>query len=510
MEGTEKTETLSEEEELHKEHLRIDTKAKYISIRETVGYVMFDSSKTFGIDQYAQRFLLDVVKIDLGWQTIITAINSVWDIINDSFIGVIVDKTRTRFGKFRPYLIAFAIPGTIGTIFYWLTPMLFNTNPLNFSKAIYWLILAMLREGGGTFRTVAETGLLSTVTPNPEERMGILTKSELFSSFYENIPEWAMSIFIDLINNRVVNISMRSLYVFVGVSTAIVCCFLAMYCFLVTKERVQQSIEKPSVKQGIQTIIHNRPMLMLMLSDLLSSFTVDTGIDNYYIDVLGSSFIKTIITAPSALTYYASFGYAGWARKKFSTKQIWIFTAHFGDLLSIIVYLIGSIGGKGQGGFYQNIWIMVPVLMMKDAIWKATYGIRKIIPRELFNEAMDYCEWKMGYRTEGMTFAAKSMLTKIIKNTNNTLKTLFLKMIGYNLEAGFGKQSDRTKYLLFAMSTIVPALTELISVFPKFFYNIDHDMREKMYSELMDIRACRQMAYEEKDAKAISDFEGVE
>lgn len=474
---------------------RIDMKRRYVRTGETVGYVLFDSSKTLNIDTYAQRFVLDVVKIDLGWQTIITGINSVWDIINDSFIGVIVDKTRTRYGKFRPWLMAFAIPGTIGALIYWLTPMLFGPEPRSVSKAVFWLILCLLREGGSTFRGISETGLLATVTPNPEERLSILTKSELFSSFYENIPEWAMSILIDLVNKKKIGITMKNLYAGMGSVMTLISGAMAIYCFLVTKERVQQSIEKPDLKTGFLTIVKNRPMLMLMLSDFLEAFTITTGMDNYYLDVLGSMFIKTVITAPGSVTYYASFIYAGWARRRFSTKQLWIFTTHFGDLLMIIVYLIGSIGGKGEKGFYRNIKIMLPTLILRDSIFKATYGIKKIMPRELFNEALDYCEWKNGIRTEGMTSAAKGMLTKIIKNTKNTLQLFMLKLIGYDLSAEYGGQSNRTKYLMFVMCTIVPTLSGLISIIPKFLYNISHAEREQMYAELESQRAAQQLSF---------------
>lgn len=106
--------------------LNINQNRRYVSTKETIGYVLFDSSKTFTINQYTTRFLLDVVKIDLGWQTVINAINSVWDIVNDSIIGAVVDKTRTRYGKFRPYLVIFGLLGTFGTVFYWLTPMFFG------------------------------------------------------------------------------------------------------------------------------------------------------------------------------------------------------------------------------------------------------------------------------------------------------------------------------------------------------------------------------------------------
>lgn len=475
----------------------INRNRSYVSAKETVGYILFDSSKTFNIDTYSTRFLLDVVKIDLGWQTIINAINGVWDIINDSFIGAIVDKTRTRYGKFRPYLIIFGLLGTLGTVFYWLTPMFFGNNPFDVNKFIYWLLLAMLREGTGTFRSISETGLIATVTPNPKERLGILTKSEFFSSFYEMIPEAALAVMIDLVNHGIVKSTLRTVYVSIGVVTTLISGLFALFCFLNTKERVQQTIERPSIKQGLRSIFDNKPVKIIMLSDLLTSLTINTGMDNYYIDVLGSLFIKNIVNIPTIPTYYFSFTYISWARKKFSTKQLWIFSLHFDNILSIIVFFLGSIGGKGTGGWFRSVKIMMPLLMAKEAIWQSTFGVKKTIPREIFNEAMDYCEWQNGYRTEGMTIAAKNMITKLVGNTNRAFKTLILKKIGYDISAGFGKQSDSTKYFLFVLTTLVPAITGLISVIPKFFYNINSEKREQMYEELTQRRVLAQKSFDE-------------
>lgn len=100
---------------------------------------------------------------------------------------------------------------------------------------------------------------------------------------------------------------------------------------------------------------------------------------------------------------------------------------HFDNSLTLIVFFLSSIGGKGSGGWFRSVKIMIPLMMVKEAVWQSTFGIKKTIPREIFNEFMDYCEWKNGYRTEGMTIAAKNMITKIVANTNRSFKTLIFK-----------------------------------------------------------------------------------
>ena len=92
---------------------------RYVGTKETVGFVLWDAAQSLNINTYSTRFITNIVKIDLGYQAIAKAINSVWDIVNDIFTAAIVEKTRTRWGKFRPYMLGLAVPGCVLTLIYW-------------------------------------------------------------------------------------------------------------------------------------------------------------------------------------------------------------------------------------------------------------------------------------------------------------------------------------------------------------------------------------------------------
>ncbi len=463
---------------------------RYVGTRETLSYVAFDVSKSFNISTYNDRFLFDVLKIDLDLISIINLINGIWDVINDTFIGAIVDKTRTRWGKFKPYLITFAIPGTLGACIYWMMPLFFNDDPMNMMKFVFFLILALVREGTDTFRGIAETGMLATITPHPVDRTRLITKANFFSGFVEKLPELLMGATIDLVNHKVLDISMKGVYVGMGVFTTIVSGLLALWFFLSTRERVIQSEERPSIKQGIQSILNNKPILLITLSEFLGAFSIGSGMNNYYIDVLGSISWKSVVGIPGGLVSNASYAYVGWARRRFSTKALWIAGGSLGDILFAGVYCLGCIGGKGPNGWYRKTSVMVPLLMVQETLFMSVYGIRKVIPSEMFNEAMDYCEWKNGYRTEGMTATTKGLAKKLVGTFSGSAKTFLMKRFGYDLSKGYGLQSDETKFALYTMAMIMPFLTGgLFSIIPKLFYDLTGDKRERMYEELLARRA---------------------
>ena len=132
--------------------------------------------------------------------------------------------------------------------------------------------------------------------------------------------------------------------------------------------------------------------------------------------------------------------------------------------------------------------VMIPVMMIEEFVEMWVYGLRHVIPDELYNEAMDYCEWKNGYRVEAMTGVAKGLVTKMQAVVMNSVKSFILAKIGYVQGQAIGTQSDSAKWWLFALGTGIPIITSAFGIIPKFFYPIDNKMRARMYNDLTERR----------------------
>lgn len=157
---------------------------RYVGNNETAAYIAQDFADSFSIGKYGNRFIWDVVKIDFKINGIVTLFTGAWDVINDMFISAIVDRTRTRWGKFRPFLIWMKIPLTIFGMFYWFMPLFFpNTAATYLPKLIYFFAFSIINETAGTFISISQAGLLSTITPNPEERVRLIAQAKFFSRF---------------------------------------------------------------------------------------------------------------------------------------------------------------------------------------------------------------------------------------------------------------------------------------------------------------------------------------
>ena len=469
---------------------------RYVGSKETIAYIAQDFADSFSIGKYQNRFIWDVVGIDFKINAVVTLFTGAWDIINDTFISAIVDQTRTRWGKFRPYLIWMKIPLTLFGMLFWFTPVFFpNTAPDFLPKLIYYFAFNVINETASTFMNISKTGLLSTITPNPEERVRLISQANLFSRFLgEKMPEWIMGILIDLINTNVVKWKLRNLFIGMGAATAIMSSLMTFWFYMVSKERVMQSVEKPSIMQGFKAIFNNKPLLIITLSDFFNGFSISQSRSDYYIDVLGSASLQTIVGIPAYPILNLSYLWVAPLRRKFTSKTLWVAEDLWTDICWLVVFGVGSINKN-----FMSRKFMIPTMMIEEFVEMFVYGVRHTIPEELRNEAMDYCEWKNGYRVEAMTGVAKDLVTKIQGVIMNSVKNFILSQIGYVQGQKIGTQSDKAKWWLFALGTGIPIITSSLGIVPKLFYPIDNKMRDRMYAELTERRKA---VAEQMDAEA--------
>ncbi len=457
----------------------------YVGVKETVAYLLNDFSNTFNINSFTERYIWDVVRVDFTIAAIVNVFTSAWDIINDTIIATIVDSTRTRIGKFRPYLVGLQIPMTIIGMFYWFIPLFFpETSATYVPKLIYYFAFCIISETAGTFTSIAKSGYMSTITPNPAERIRLITLAELLTGYMgEDMPRYIFGVVYDMINAGKLHWRLSSAFVTFGLCTALVSSLFTLYFFLVSRERVPQSIERPNVKEGLKAIFTNYPVLLMCLSDFLGGFSIGSGESNYFIDVLGSYSLITLVNIPSSLNGSISYAFVSPLRKKFSSKSIWVGSDIYGDVLSMAYFFFGLINKN-----YMKKIPMCVALGVREWFGKWTFGVNKVINADLWNEAMDYCEWKNGYRMEATTGVAKNLVLKIQSAFMSSVRSIMLKKIGYVQGIQIGTQDDSTKFWLFALCSAVPTITGALGIVPKFLWPISQKKRAQMYDELAERR----------------------
>ncbi|MBQ2848253.1 MAG: MFS transporter [Clostridia bacterium] len=475
---------------------------RYVGSKETFAYILDDIAQSFNIGKYDDVFRMNILKIDLVLQSVTNGIITVWDIINDLFLAAIVDKTRTRWGKFKPWLVVYAIPGVFLTVVYWALPMFMGTEGIgnNIPRFAIYLLLQIFSNLATSLISIVRQGMTSTITPNIIDRTRLITSANLLSGFVEKAPEILMGLLIDIYINspardalQIANpdayqMGYNRMFVLGGVITAVVSGLFALFYAFVAKERVMQTVDRPSIFNGIKSVITNKPLLLITLSEFLGAFSLNSGTNLYYIEVLNLASMATIVGIPGAVVSPISYSYVPWARSKFSTKVLWIAGSHVDSFLMLGVYAAGkfiNIGGK-KG--YESLAVMIPAFMLRETIWMFFWGIRKVIPEEMRNEAIDYGEWKNGFRSEGMTGVAKGLVTKMVGGVKNVIQPLLFKAFGYDNTKNQGAQTPEARYALFFMCTLLPVVTGILSIVPQLFYDLQGEKRDRMYMELRERR----------------------
>ena len=472
---------------------------RYVGVRETAAYLVYDMSQSYHIGD-EKRFATTIVGITQQAYAKIIAINGVWDVVNDLFIGMLVDRTRTRWGKFKPYLMFLAIPGTILSVIYWLLPMILGGSVTGLQKAAVYLALQMVMEAVGTFQGIARKGIMATITPFPEDRTRLITFANLFSGLLgEKLPGIFFSALLDLFDNGKLGgqKNLPKAFMTMGTFTTIAAGIGAFWFFYVCRERIQQSVRSPSLRDSFRTILRNKPVLMLTLSETLSGLASVGSKRDYLIDVLHAASFETICGIPGAIINPFSYAWIPWFRRHFSDRTLFVLGRNCMNIFSVPVFLIGSIGGI-KDGIYKKRIPMAIVLAVYEMCFTVFWGVRSVIPTEMYNESMDYCEWKNGYRGEAMISVARGLSEKIAGKVGNLGSVLVSIWSGYDPRKYVrgDAQTDKAKYTLFAMWTIVPAVMAVFSVIPMLFYDLSESTKQQMYAEL-EVRRAAMAAQEE-------------
>ena len=459
---------------------------RYVGKKETLAYVLNDVAASLNIDDYKERYIYDVVKIDFNYLAIQNVIATVWDTFNDTFIGVMVDKTRTRWGKFKPYVLFGEIPLTLLGMWYWLIPFLFPDTPGNYlPKWIFYFAMSIITETAGTFTSIAKTGFLSTITPEPLERSRLIALANVSSHLVEDLPKQAFGIIYDLIANKKLNLPLQKLFSSFGIVCAAVSAAMALFFITTSRERVSQSIKQPSVKHCLKAVISNKPMRTYLLSEFLAGFSISKSRTNFYIDVLGSVTWKTIVGIPAFPIKFISYSFVEPLRRKFATKTLWILEDFWTDMLWLTVFGIGSINKN-----FMKKPVILPMMAIEEIFEMCVYGLRRVIPAEIRNEALDYCEWQNGYRSEAMIGVSMSLISKLQGAVMGSVNNIVMGKIGYTQGLEIGTQTDKTKWWIFALGTGIPIISSSLGIIPKFFYPLSAETRERMYADLQERRAA--------------------
>ncbi len=429
----------------------------------------------------------------------------IFDAFNDPIMGSIVDRTRTKWGKCRPYLKWMAIPIGVMTIACFL--------PVFQAKASSsFIIIAIIYVIWSVVYTVADVpywGLSTCMTNDTVVRGNMLTITRLLCTLGAGI----VTVFVPIITNGVTakfrytdadiakimldkGVDAETAQSFVGTvikgmeeanadtlkMTYFICAVVLViaaipmffYGFKHTKERFTAVDNPPSLGHNLKLLFKNKELLLIVLSGILGGarmvYTYTGGLyfAKYVLQNEGLYSLITLLVVPGGLV--ASI-LVPWMSKKFTKKWAYIAVHLFGGIVMAIMYFVG----------YDAPWKLV-VAAIALVLLGIPQGVNNIITYAMIGDTVDYLEWKTGERGEGICFAMQTLINKIGMAVGAFIGVISFSAAGINSETGFIDQAG--KDTLWNMLVLSGVISMFACAIPMFFYTITEKRQKEMVDEI--------------------------
>lgn len=407
------------------------------------------------VSAYIMIFYTDVAGLDSAAAGTLLLAARLWDAVNDPLMGIVTERTRTRWGKFRPYLLAVSVP--ILAIMY----LMFSPDLL-VHKLLWAYLTYMLFDIVYTVSDIPLWSLTSVMSRNPEERTGLISFGKMIAPVSFIVVSVAT---VPLLNVFGLGASgYRSVAVLYGLLMA---AGMAA-AFFNTRERVEHSEEKPAIKEVLASLRDNRPLRYILAAQIFV-----TAVDNlvtamvvYYATynlldanltpVLSLAMILPMLLGISAATRLSS---------RYDKKRLLTAALAFRIIGYAVLFFIG----------YGN----VPLLIAGLAAVSLSFGAPEILLPSMMVETIDFVQWKTGKRTEGIMWSTQTFVVKAGSSLAGVLLGFLLSSVRYVPNEA---QTPETLWGMHGIFTLVPAALILMGLIPMLFYPLTRE-RYKKFSE---------------------------
>ena len=434
------------------------------------------------VTTFFMLYMTDVAGVSATWLAWMFLAARLFDALNDPVMGSIVEMTRTRQGKMRPYLKYSPIPIAI------LTVLLFVNLPVGEAgKFAFGTVIYLLWGIAYTSVDVPYWGLASSMTSDTEKRNTILTVARLFCT----IGSGAVSVFIPIIIGDNTIATQRILYPIV----ALVCVLIAVPTFWVgykgTKERFYdaETDGKFTLIKNLKLLGKNKPALLIILVGVLGSLrTIYMTTAVYYakynlqdFDLAGVIFLLVVPggLAATLLTPVLS--------KRFGKKTIFIWSHIIGGAFLIALYLIGLPSNGTSMGAQIAFYIIIILAGVPS-------GFSNIMTYSMIADSIDYLEDKTGERAEAFCFSLQTFISKIGMAMTAFVTLMVLGEYGY--DASFAEpgaiddlwgtpEFQRVLEGNWMATTLLCGVSMLACAVPLFFYTFTEKKQKEAVARVL-------------------------
>lgn len=453
-----------------------------IKFKEKIGYGFGDMAssmfwKLFG--SYLMIFYTDVFGLSATVVGTMFLVTRIWDSAFDPIVGVIADRTHSRWGKFRPYLLYLAVPFAIIGVLTFMTPDLEDTGKVIYAYFTYSLMMMVYSA-----INVPYASLLGVISSDPKERNILSTYRMTFAYIGSFI---ALLLFMPMVNYFSEGYNAQRGWTMSVVVIALICAVLFYGCFAWTKEKVKSiSQQQNLLKDDLKDLLNNRPWWILLGAGVAALVfnSIRDGATVYYFkyfiieenyttaSFLGISFVLSgLYLAVGQAANIGGVILAAPISNRIGKRATYMWAMAIATIFSVLFYWLDR----------ENI-LMIFVFQIIISVCAGS-----IFPLlwSMYADCADYSELKTGNRATGLIFSSSSMSQKFGWAIGSAITGWLLSYFGFQANM---VQNQATLHGIKLFLSFLPAIGTVLSIIFISMYPLSEKKMEEITINLKQKR----------------------
>lgn len=450
------------------------------------------------IGSYLTVFMTDAIGFNALAVAFLMLGARIFDALNDPIMGSIVDRTRTKWGKCRPYMKWMAFPIAIMTAICFL-PWYPQSDGGFAAISVMYVVWGMIY----TVADVPYWGLSTAMSNDTYRRGNLLTIARLFCTAGAGIVTVITPIITDNMTKGLDPVAKGEMLKWIYFVIAIVCCVIAVPLFFLgfknTTERNMTEENPPSLGHNLKLLFKNKPLMLIVLSGIggaarmLFTYTGGLYFAKYIMDKESMYSLFTMAIVPGGLI--ASL-LVPWCTKKFGKRNTYIWSHIVGGVAMLIAFIVGIACDRGA---YTSTATTV-VLLIALVIAGIPSGFGNIVTYAMIGDTVEYLELKTGERAEGICFAMQTLINKIGMAVGAFVGVLAYYMAGVAANDA-SSVTPEGKDTMWFMLVGIAAISFFLTVIPLFFYKFNEKQQQEAKAEI----EARKHAKAEQSSEELTD-----
>lgn len=452
---------------------------KQCTRREQLGHALgvlgHDSAYTLW-STWTTPFMTDILQLPAAFLGVLWAGARFFDAFTDVSMGVIADRTKSRWGRFRPWIIRSGPLFCLLMALCFFKPDFLGTVGLCAFAGILYIVTGSIAF---TSVDIPFWSLPAAMTSNTTERSKIIGTTTTASGAISGIVSIVMPLALIWFGGATEWSSYFKVAAFIAVFAAI----MYICCFRMVKEHVvPDTSQKFSLKLGLMNIFTNQPLLCLQISNIIFLLAkILKGNFNYFYCMynLGGLEYMTIISLISTIAMIGGSILATVLFKYIGKKQFLFVLMCIYGVSCVIQFFAG----------WNNLFIIYAC----NAVGTLVIGAANVCVNAMIADTIEYGEWKTGQRNEAMINSTRCFVTKCVMGISGIIVAAVIGLTGYIPQAAVQTASALNSFHF--MITLFGGALMLLALVPMFFYKLT----EKRHAEIMTELAARKAAKNDKN-----------